>query len=305
MGYTSSVEKIQSDVQSELKPDLIELHQVGMSDVQVSLEMDGLCIPVQLSVFVDLKAGHRGIHMSRLYEIILQNLNGQRFKNLKWTELLKKLVESQKSLSQSALIELVYQFPLKRTSLKSGLLGHRNYSLKSKFSYDQRRGEASAIQQQDFEILYSSTCPQSTSLSKELTQNYFASRPEHDVLEWMKSKSNFLATPHAQRSRMKVSLQSVADSVLVLESWIDRIESALQTPVQTAVKKADEMEFARLNAENPMFCEDALRKVSLVINEQMKTDPELVAYKIETSHEESLHSHNAAGMMRSSQYLIL
>ena len=296
------METIQSDVQSELKPDLIELNQVGMSDVQISLDINGLFVPVKLSVFVDLKAGNRGIHMSRLYEIILKYLNGHSFKDFQWIELLKRLVDSQKGLSQSAFIEMDYQLPLKRTSLKSNLQGHRNYSLKSKFLYDQKRIENSAIHQQDFEILYSSTCPQSTSLAKELTKNFFAGRPDEDVLQWMQSDKYFIATPHAQRSRMKISLQSIANQVLDIEPWINWFEHALQTPVQTAVKKADEMEFARLNAENPMFCEDALRIVSRVIASETPKNKNLIAYKVETSHEESLHSHNAAGLMKSQNF---
>ena len=42
---------------------------------------------------------------------------------------------------------------------------------------------------------------------------------------------------------------------------IDAVEAALGTPVQTAVKREDEQAFARLNAENLMFCEDAARRV--------------------------------------------
>ena len=43
--------------------------------------------------------------------------------------------------------------------------------------------------------------------------------------------------------------------------WIDRIESSLKTPVQAAVKREDEQEFARLNGQNLMFCEDAARRL--------------------------------------------
>ena len=297
------MEQIRSDVQSELENDLVELDQVGMSDIQISLDFDGLLIPAKLSVFVNLKAGHRGIHMSRLYELILQHVHGQKVSQFQWPQLLNLLVDSQKGLSQSAHLELDYQLPLKRMSLKSGLHGHRNYILKSKFLLDQRKSHVLSIHQQDFEILYSSTCPQSTQLAKELTKNYFADREASELVDWMQTGKSFVATPHAQRSRMKISLQSTASTVLQVAPWINALEAVLQTPVQTAVKKADEMEFARLNAENPMFCEDALRRVSHYINKRMTEDHCLLAYKIETSHEESLHSHNAAGMIKSKNFL--
>ena len=41
---------------------------------------------------------------------------------------------------------------------------------------------------------------------------------------------------------------------------IDRIEDALKTPVQTAVKREDEQAFALLNGENLMFCEGVASK---------------------------------------------
>jgi GTP cyclohydrolase I len=42
---------------------------------------------------------------------------------------------------------------------------------------------------------------------------------------------------------------------------IDLVENTLKTPVQAAVKREDEREFARLNGANLMFCEDAGRRL--------------------------------------------
>ena len=53
---------------------------------------------------------------------------------------------------------------------------------------------------------------------------------------------------------------------LPLVALIDALEAALATPVQTAVKREDEQAFARLNAENLMFCEDAARRVASVLS---------------------------------------
>ena len=50
-------------------------------------------------------------------------------------------------------------------------------------------------------------------------------------------------------------------ATLGLIDLIDRIEHALGTPVQTAVKRADEQAFAVLNGGNLMFVEDAARRV--------------------------------------------
>lgn len=297
------MEPIQSDVQSEVKPDLIELSQVGMSDVQISLELKGLFIPAQLSVAVNLTAGHRGIHMSRLYETVIKEIHMQSLDRLNWWSIMTLLINGQKGLSQTAVLKLNFNLPLQREALKSGLVGHRNYPLSIQLFQSEIADVKQNIYQQDFEILYSSTCPQSTQLAKELTKNYFASRNDQDVLDWVREQKNFIATPHAQRSRMKISLQSESSQLLNLDQWIGAFENLLKTPVQTSVKKADEMEFARLNGENPMFCEDALRTVALFLNQHLSSGSLLSAYKVETSHEESLHPHNAVGVVKSKNYV--
>ncbi|MDQ2972095.1 MAG: GTP cyclohydrolase, FolE2/MptA family, partial [Pseudomonadota bacterium] len=70
---------------------------------------------------------------------------------------------------------------------------------------------------------------------------------------------------------------------------IDAIEAAMRTPVQTAVRREDEQAFARLNAENPMFCEDAARRIRAALN----ADPRIADYRIVATHHESLHAHDA------------
>ena len=73
---------------------------------------------------------------------------------------------------------------------------------------------------------------------------------------------------------------------------IDRIESALKTPVQTAVKREDEQAFARLNGQNLMFCEDAARRMQLALANDERFDD----FRIRASHYESLHPHNAVAV---------
>jgi GTP cyclohydrolase IB len=82
-------------------------------------------------------------------------------------------------------------------------------------------------------------------------------------------------------------------SELNISGWIQQIENCLQTPVQTAVKKADEMEFARLNAANTMFCEDAVRKTAAFLD----LNSNIEGYRLTADHLESLHPHNATSQI--------
>ena len=65
------------------------------------------------------------------------------------------------------------------------------------------------------------------------------------------------------------------------------------TPVQTAVKREDEQAFAKLNAENLMFCEDAARRVAATLAD----DARVQRFEVSVSHFESLHPHDAVAQV--------
>ena len=73
---------------------------------------------------------------------------------------------------------------------------------------------------------------------------------------------------------------------------IDAVESALKTPVQAAVKREDEQEFARLNGQNLMFCEDASRRLKHQLNQM----PIFKDFWLRVNHYESLHAHDAVAI---------
>jgi GTP cyclohydrolase I len=99
--------------------------------------------------------------------------------------------------------------------------------------------------------------------------------------------------PHAQRSRAKIRLELDPAASAEVIDYIDLVETALGTPVQAAVKREDEQEFARLNAQNLMFCEDAGRKIKSSLNRQ----EEILDFRAEVTHEESLHPHDAVSIV--------
>ena len=142
------------------------------------------------------------------------------------------------------------------------------------------------------------TSPASAALSRQLnaarfTGDFGAARPlsTQVVSEWLASERGLAATPHAQRSRadVRVELQPSFDAGLPVEALVDALEAALGTPVQTAVKREDEQAFARANADNLMFCEDAARRVAAVLS----TSPRVARFDATVSHFESLHAHDA------------
>jgi GTP cyclohydrolase I len=116
------------------------------------------------------------------------------------------------------------------------------------------------------------------------------------MLEWLDSEEGVLPVPHSQRSRadVRIEIAPTSSTPAPLE-LIDLVEGALGTPVQATVKRIDEQEFARLNGANPLFCEDAARRIASAL----ASDPRIRAYRVRVDHQESLHPHNAVAAVAS------
>jgi GTP cyclohydrolase I len=125
------------------------------------------------------------------------------------------------------------------------------------------------------------------------------------VREWLGTEQGIVATPHSQRSLAKVLVRLDHDRVAAhpprtssedgfpITDLVDLIEDALQTPVQTAVKREDEQEFALRNGQNLMFCEDAGRRLKSALSQ----DERLMDFWVRVEHHESLHAHNAVSII--------
>lgn len=105
----------------------------------------------------------------------------------------------------------------------------------------------------------------------------------------MQSEAGSIATPHSQRSYAYIRISLSDHNWPDIPKLISQLESVIGTPVQTAVKRVDEQEFARLNAQNLMFCEDVARR----IKSTLESMPFAVNYWFKVEHQESLHAHNA------------
>lgn len=269
----------------------LSLEAVGLENVQTQVRFQGALLPARAQANVSLvDKKSRGIHMSRIFRII----NHLHEKELDWGSMnaaLEQILATHEKLSDAAELEVGFEFPVLRKALLSQEEGWRTYPVRFKIS--QKQGARRMILQT--RVLYSSTCPCSASLSRQMIQeqfrNDFRESQVHSaqVLEWLGQPASIAAVPHAQRSEAVCEFefdgQHSPPSVIGL---IDDIEQALGTPVQAAVKREDEQEFARRNAQNLMFCEDAARKLKSVLLARR----ELADFRIEVRHFESLHAHD-------------
>lgn len=269
----------------------LTLEAVGLENVQTQIRFQGLLLPARAQAGVNLvDKKSRGIHMSRIFKII----NRLHENELDWGHInsaLEQMLATHEKLSDAGHLEVSFELPVLRKALLSQEEGWRNYPVTYKVA--QKRGERRMILQT--KVLYSSTCPCSASLSRQIIQDKFrddfreSQVSAAQVLEWLGQQTSIAAVPHAQRSEAVCEFEFDQEYTLPsVFNLIDEIEDALGTPVQAAVKREDEQEFARRNAQNLMFCEDAARK----LKSALMARKELADFRIEVRHFESLHAHD-------------
>jgi GTP cyclohydrolase I len=231
--------------------------------------------------------------MSRLFRVITDQLEHKPLTENLLTEVLGDMLESHEGLSQNAGLVLSGRVPLVRPSLLSKLTGYRSYP----FVVTARKSAQHVALKLEVEIIYSSTCPASAALARQMNAKAFVQQfPEGTALspelvaQWLQSPAGLAATPHAQRSaaHVAVALQPGLTQLPVLD-LIETLEHAIATPVQTSVKRVDEQEFARLNAQHLKFAEDAVR----TLHHALGTCSFAEDFAVKVSHWESLHAHNA------------
>jgi GTP cyclohydrolase I len=299
MSNQENTARLLPDVAVHAQPHLAgALDWVGMADIQVPVLFDAGDGDVQrasarVGAFVNLdQANKRGIHMSRLYLQVEQVLSTQTLAAQSLHALLRGFLDSHKGLSDRACLSIHFEHLVRRPALKSANSGWRAYPvcIEASLTGDEFLLEFGT------EVVYSSTCPASAALSRQLIQDQFAhdftsSQPlDHAaVLAWLGSDRGIVATPHAQRSVARLRTRPVAGADFRLIDLVDRVEQALGTPVQTAVKREDEQAFALANGGNLMFCEDAARRIQKALD----ADEQLSDFHIRVEHQESLHPHDA------------
>lgn len=295
---TSDMPDVQRTTVGELRG---TLDWVGMSNIsQPLLVRDGgktRQVQSKVQVYVDLGDPEaKGIHMSRLYLILDEHAETRPLTVAGLKLLLGSMLESHRGLSQRVFIEFSFDCYLRRSALVSDNSGWNAYPVAIRGSL--LNGEISV--ELSLEVQYSSTCPCSAALARQLIQEQFERDfgtngrvTASEVKAWLGTEQGIVATPHSQRSlaRIKVRLQDDLTEFPIL-ALVDLVEDSLKTPVQTAVKREDEQEFARLNGQNPMFIEDAGRR----LKQTMSEDDRLLDYWVRLEHLESLHAHDAVGV---------
>ncbi|QEI08623.1 GTP cyclohydrolase I FolE2 [Pigmentiphaga aceris] len=290
----------------------LPLDWVGMDGIDLPIQLGGMRIPASVDVAVDLpRADVKGIHMSRLHRLLNEVAEHRELTPELLAMLLQDMVDSHADCGTTA-ARAVWRIKLLRARpalVTPGLSGWQAYPVTLTAQW--RDGAMSL--RLGVEVTYSSTCPCSAALSRQVLQDAFlrdfaggTNLSPQAVAAWL-AEHGSLATPHSQRSVAQVSVDVLgvvedavgshdddplemgraASDALGIETLIARIEAALGTAVQTAVKRADEQAFAQRNGQNLMYVEDATRRILASL------DGAYQHVHVSVRHLESLHPHDA------------
>ena len=280
------------DIAAQAQQHALPLNWVGMCGIALPVLFEGRTAAARVDAGVSLVDGSsRGIHMSRLY-LALESLEGQPLTPLAMRQLLADFLSSHEGLSTAAYLRLSFDHLLKRPALISPLAGWKSYPI----TIDARIESEMFHVELFVSVPYSSTCPCSAALARQLIQQQFEADfaelllDKATVLEWLGSSQGIVATPHSQRSSAQIHVRLKRNLLeLPITELINRVEASLGTAVQTAVKRADEQAFALANGQNLMFCEDAARR----LHQSLRQMEWATAFKLRVEHAESLHAHDA------------
>ena len=304
--------EVDMSIQKTSYPSVLE--EVGLEGVELPLRVQWGSqvqqVIAKMDVFVSLDHPlMKGIHMSRLY-LSLYEFSQKKILTLSSLEkLLSQCIASQKGISSGGRIIASWKGAFEKKALKSSYKGWHTYPCSYEVTYPQndsyqrslikkhkRNPRIKAKKFLNIQVLYSSTCPCSAALSRGLIQNQFKKEGKNfsyeQVVDWLGKENSIAGTPHSQRSLAKVKIQT--DQEVSLPLLIQGIEKALATPVQTAVKRADEKQFAHLNSQNLMYSEDAVRK----IKHYLKKQKNIIQHFVKVRHFESLHPFDTSASIR-------
>lgn len=276
----------------------VGLDWVGMQEIALPLELAGKPLMAKVNAGINLLAGRqgvRGIHMSRLY-LALDELTQGELTPQRIGRTLDAFLASQPEYSDHASLTISGELLVSRPALLSPQRGWKAYPLRIDATLTQALTLSLTVG-----VPYSSTCPSSAALSRQLAQQQFQFDFEQEsdlvdrqqVIDWL-GEQGMPATPHSQRSWAWVTVTlGGTEQALPVVNLIDRIEHALGTPLQTLVKRRDEQAFALANGQNLMFCEDAARRLYRMLRSQCGQR----GFSLWVEHQESLHAHNAVAKL--------
>ncbi len=273
--YRSSLPDVQNADKCEICGANVPIMQVGMHNFKLPLKfLTADCstreLEASVTATVSLAADSKGINMSRIMRVFYEFAD-RIFTPDTLKEVLFRMKEQLKT--SRARIKVAFEYPILQTSLRSNLNAWQYY----KCSYEGFVDDLDIFRKIiHFDFIYSSACPCSAELG-----------------EHARRTRNVYCVPHSQRSKARISAEIAESAHVSIEDMHDTALRALKTETQTMVRREDEQAFAELNGAYVKFIEDATR----LLYREFNADQRIKDFEIACVHLESLHSHDAVGVI--------
>lgn len=244
------------DVQAQRDNRKVALKKVGIKDLKWPVKVMDKTQGVQntvgtLELSVDLPSDVRGTHMSRFIEMA-NNMESVNPKNLEaLLTLLKERLQA-----KVGYCKIEFDYFIKKPSPVTGILSPYNVVC----TFEAESGD-------EFNFLMKVNVPVST------------------LCPCSKEISEFGA--HNQRATISITVRM--NKLIWIEDIVKVAEESASSPVYSLLKREDEKFVTEAAYLNPRFVEDAVREVSLKLD-QLEG---VVWYSVHVESIESIHNHNA------------
>ncbi len=253
----------------------LPLPEVGICGKTVWVRLPEGLIPFTARLEVNLAAEVRGIHMSRMEEVV-STLYDQEFSDLReyGLQLGREMVARQGA--SSGRVRLAGQLPLIRTAQVSGRQSVDSIAISLDLKLAGQGDEMSTVAVLGVGVAHITACP--------CTQAY-------NQTLFRKEGDDCPLPTHSQRSKTTLSLQSSGLSPSIAE-LLACLESALHV-TQDLLKRTDEAQLVYTSHTLPQFAEDAVRDVARRAGERFgRALPPETLVVIESLSLESIHIHD-------------
>jgi GTP cyclohydrolase I len=270
------------DIQCSIPDIQIPIMQVGVENVEVPFRLESKYggfhqLNANVSIRTNLDEKTKGISMSRLL-LTLKPYLDLPLKHKLIKEILKNLCKNLET--NKAYMKFEFRMPINRKSI----LSDNEFPIYYKCKFEGQLDTGSARISESYStpttlfrffqgvtIQYASYCPCSAELCGHLEENMTR------------------GYPHNQRSFAEIVVEIIENNYVWLEDIIEAVEAELVTLPYPVIKRVDEQKIAQIAAENPMFVEDAIRKISQTLNSRN----EIYDWIVKCTHEESIHTSEA------------
>ncbi len=254
------------DVQSSSDDRNIPIDQVGVTDLRYPIVIldrahERQQTVASLTMSVNLPHHFKGTHMSRFIEVLAQHRGEVTMRTL------PAILSDLRSVldAESARVEVRFPYFLDRAAPKSGATAPMDYECWF-------IGEANGASE-DFllgvRVPVTSLCP----CSKALANGQGA---------------------HNQRGFITIEVRGLRDhtkapALIWIEELVEFAESSASSPVYPLLKREDEKHVTITAYQNPVFVEDMVRNVALLL----QADQRVAWFKVDAANMESIHNHSA------------